>query len=486
MKMPHSIAIVYREELKATMRGRFVWLGAAVILLAAGGLATFAVQGAWLSGYGVIAYGLVPLAFVPVAAGMIASPRVNRFVECVFTSPVHRRDWLAAKFLVLLTLATAYYVALLPMMLVYVAHVGVQPLLHKFLIWTPCLLLSCVAVGMLIGVLFIGRSLGAPVGAAMGVLLVYAALIPVQEVMVNQGNGATWTGHLALTSPAVMLKNALGFALATNRIPATTAHTWISLAGVVTGALVLATWVFLCAQGVETWETNRRQRWTIALALLGMILLPVTFADTNYDTPAPAASTAPIVRRIFSHSEMLATLVATGGKLPRRCCNPIIITWENGPLNTDRRNQRDLLLLLPLDASARTTNLHVKIVGDNGLEVAGDPTAFDQPTPELEAHHYPGDSGPAAVDGHHIADGWIARIPITLDPTRPWDIGGDRYPLTIAATYEVAGESHPRTINAWGAIEAQIPGSMEEMALAGSVFPLLCFGFGFVRWRRTR
>jgi hypothetical protein len=66
-----------------------------------------------------IAYGLVPLAFIPMAAGMIASPRANRFVECVFTAPVNRRDWLAAKILVLVTLAVAYYVALLPMMLVY-------------------------------------------------------------------------------------------------------------------------------------------------------------------------------------------------------------------------------------------------------------------------------------------------------------------------------------------------------------------------------
>ena len=34
MPMAHSIATIYVEELKATMRGRFAWLGAAVILLA--------------------------------------------------------------------------------------------------------------------------------------------------------------------------------------------------------------------------------------------------------------------------------------------------------------------------------------------------------------------------------------------------------------------------------------------------------------------
>src|ERR1700738_5339201 len=133
--MASSIGTLYVEELKATMRGRFAWLGAAVILLAVGGLATVATQDTWLDGYGIIAYSLVPLAFIPLAAGAIASPRANRFVESVFTAPVERRHWLTAKILVLLTIAAAYYLALLPMMLVYAHHVGVPLLLRKLLIW---------------------------------------------------------------------------------------------------------------------------------------------------------------------------------------------------------------------------------------------------------------------------------------------------------------------------------------------------------------
>ena len=194
-----SIATLYAEELKATMRGRFAWLGAAVILLAVGGLATVGTQDTWLDGYGIIAYGLVPLAFIPIAA-VAASPRVNRFVESVFTAPVDRRSWLAAKVLVLATLAAAYYIALVPMMLVYKAHVGIPPLLHKLLWWTPGLLIASIAAGTLIGVLFIGRSLAAPVGAGMGVLLTFAFLMPLQELMVARGNGATRTGHVTLSA----------------------------------------------------------------------------------------------------------------------------------------------------------------------------------------------------------------------------------------------------------------------------------------------
>src|ERR1700676_3845350 len=108
------------------MRGRFAWLGAAVVLLAVGAGATIGTQDTWLDGYGIIAYFLVPLAFVPFAAGAIASPRANRFVESVFTTPVERRDWLIAKVLVLLTLAAAYYVALFPMSVVYTHHGGLR------------------------------------------------------------------------------------------------------------------------------------------------------------------------------------------------------------------------------------------------------------------------------------------------------------------------------------------------------------------------
>ena len=88
---------LYVEELKAAMRGRFAWLGAAVVLLAVGAGATVGTQDTWLDGYGIIAYFLVPLAFIPFAAGAIAGPRANRFVESVFTTPVERRDWLIVR-----------------------------------------------------------------------------------------------------------------------------------------------------------------------------------------------------------------------------------------------------------------------------------------------------------------------------------------------------------------------------------------------------
>jgi hypothetical protein len=466
------------------MRGRFAWIGAAVVLLAVGCVATVGTQDTWLDGYGIIAYFLVPLAFVPLAAVFLASPRANRFVESVFTAPVERRDWLTAKILVLLTMAAAYFVALVPMVLVYTHHVGAPPLLRKLLIWAPCLLVVSIAIGTLIGVLFIGESIAAPAATGMGVLLAYAGFVPLQELLVAQGNGATQTGHLTLASPAVLLKNAFGFTLAVGSIPATTMRTWISLLAVVIGSLALAVWAFLHAQGVETWEARRGQRCIIALGIALIVVLPVMMADTNYDKPAPHATNAPSIQRLFARAGSSLVLTQPGGQPPARCCSTILNRDEWPPFGTDETTRRDLLVLLPVDATQRVTNLNIQVNGENGLEVIPSTDKLVLLPETLETHTYPGDSGPAAADGHHVVTGWVARVPVTLTPTKPWDVGGVRYPLRVAATYQVAGES--RTFSARAAIDAQVAKAIYEMGVASLLLPLVCFGAAFKRWRQTQ
>jgi hypothetical protein len=481
-----SIGTLYVEELRATMRGRFALVGAGVILLAVGCVATVGTQDTWLDGYGIIAYFLVPLAFVPLSAAFLASPRANRFVESVFTAPVERRDWLTAKILVLVTVAAAYYVALVPMVLVYTHHVGVPLLLKKLLIWAPCLLLVSIAMGVLIGVLFIGESIAAPAATGMGVLLAYAGFVPLQELLVAQGNGGTRTGHLTLASPAVLLKNAFGFTLAVGSIPATTTRTWISLAIVVIVAFALAVWTFLQAQGVETWETRRGQRSVIALGIVVIFVLPVMLADTNYDKPAPHQTNAPSIQRLFSRAGSSLALAWPGGQPPARCCSTILNRDEWPPFGTDEPTRRDLLVLLPVDATQRVTDVHLQAAGENGLEVTTSRDAL-APSPEaLETRTYANDLGPAAADGHHIVTGWVARIPVTLTPTKPWDIGGVRYPLRVTGTYQVAGESQIRTFSARAAIDAQVAKAIYEMGVASLILPFLCFGAAFKRWRKTR
>lgn len=253
----------------------------------------------------------------------------------------------------------------------------------------------------------------------------------------------------------------------------------------VIGALALAAWVFLRAKGIETWEATRRQRWTIALSIAAMIVLPVMFADTNYDKPAPHANNAPAIRGLFSRAGTSMALVPPGGKPPLRCCSTIL-NRDEWPLGTDERAARDLLLLLPVETTNRVTNLHTKIAGEVGLDATADAGTLVQAAPNLETRTYANDSGPAAADGHHVVTGWIVRIPVTLKPTKPWDIGGDRYPLTVTPTYQVAGESQARTFSARAAIEAQVSSAIYQMGLAASILPMLCIAAAMVRWRRTR
>jgi len=476
---------LYLEELKALMRGHFAWVGAAVVLLAIGGLATVGTQDTWLDGYGIVAYGVVPLAFIPLAAVALASPRANRFVESIFTAPVDRREWLVAKVLVLVTLGAAYYVALVPMMFVYVHHVGTPLLLHRFLLWAPAITVASIAIGSLIGVLFIGRSIAAPAATAMGILLTYGGLVPLQELMIAQGNGASRTGHVTLLSPAVLAKNALQFTLVAGFIPATITRTWMCLGVIAAGAIALAFWAFLRLQGVETWEATRAERWTLSVAIAAIAVLPAIVADTNYDTAAPRRTNAPAVRGVFGRSFASLALVERGRPAPRYCCTAVV-NRDTSAIPTDETSRWDLLVMLPIDTAQHLRDLHVTVSGEGGLDITLDPITA-QPTPDrLDTREYPNDSGPPSADGRHISSGWVARVPVALNPTHIWDIGGMRYPFDVVVTYHTGDDPQPRTFNARAAIDAQVAPAIYEMGVASSVLPLLCFAAAFRRWRHTR
>ncbi len=73
-----------------------------------------------------------------------------------------------------------------------------------------------------------------------------------------------------------------------------------------------------------------------------------------------------------------------------------------------------------------------------------------------------------------------------INPTQPWDIGGDRYPLTVKATYRVDGDPQPRAFGSRAAIDAQVASAIYEMGVASSLLPAICFGAAIRRWRRTR
>lgn len=158
--------------------------------------------------------------------------------------------------------------------------------------------------------------------------------------------------------------------------------------------MALAVWAFLRAQGVETWEATRAQRWIIAVGIVTIIVLPVTVADTNYDKPAPHATNAPSIQRLFARAGSSLALTRPGGQPPARCCSTILNRDEWPPFGTDEATRRDLLLLLPVDSTQRVADLHIQLAGENGLEVAADPDKLNPMTEALKTHAYANDSGP--------------------------------------------------------------------------------------------
>jgi hypothetical protein len=281
------------------------------------------------------------------------------------------------------------------------------------------------------------------------------------------------------------LKNALGFTVAVGTLPATTRLTWISFGLVVCAAFLLAAWVFLRAQGVETWEATPSQRWMVGLGVAAIVLCPLLMADHNYERLAPPVSNAPPIRALFARGNGSFAMAAPGGPMPARCCDTIL-NRDTVPIGIDEDTRRDLFILLPVDTSQRIGDVRVQITGDNGLHVTADTVASARLADHLESRTYPKDLGPLAPDGHRIVTGWVVRIPVTFSPTRPWDIGGVRYPMDVKATYWLAGESRPQTLTGRAAIEAEVSSAVSEMAAASGLLPLVCFGAAVIRWRRTR
>jgi hypothetical protein len=143
-------------------------------------------------------------------------------------------------------------------------------------------------------------------------------------------------------------------------------------------------------------------------------------------------------------------------------------------------------VLLPVEASQAVSDVHFQVAGENGLEATASPDKLSPAPNALETHAYPNETGPPAADGHHVVNGWVARIPVTLIPTKPWDVGGVRYPLKVTGSYQVTGEAQPRTFSARAAVDAQVANAIYQMGAASLILPLFCFGAAFRRWRRTR
>src|SRR5262249_24713277 len=145
-------------------------------------------------------------------------------------------------------------------------------------------------------------------------------------------------------------------------------------------------------------------------------------------------------------------LVEPRGPLPAACCDTLLKRdiWPSLP--TGQTTRQDLLLFLPVDVKQRLMQLDVHVVGQSGLDVRALERAPVDLSRNLESRVYAPGVGPSDADGHRVETGWVARIPIDLTPTLPWDIGGIRYPIDVDASYTIEGGSQPNTLKARAAV----------------------------------
>ena len=104
----------------------------------------------------------------------------------------------------------------------------------------------------------------------------------------------------------------------------------------------------------------------------------------------------------------------------------------------------------------------------------------------LETRTYRTTLGPAAADGHHVVTGWVARVPVTLNPDQA--VGHWGRPVSPARHSNVPRRRRDQTraFSARGAIDAQVGSAIYEMGAASAILPLMCLGAALTRWRRTR
>ena len=190
---------------------------------------------------------------------------------------------------------------------------------------------------------------------------------------------------------------------------------------------------------------------------------------------------------MFARGNGNFALTDPGEPMPGRCCGTILNRDATFPIGTDQDTKQDLLILLPVETDRAITDFSLRLDGQSGLTVVEDPATLVSKTPPFEQHTFDNDVGPLAPDGHHVKTGWIARVPVTLHPTSPWDIGGDRYPLTLTVTYTVAGETAPRMLTARTAVNRS--GADRDVRDGGrrrDPSARCCFAAAIARWRRTR
>ena len=468
LSRPPTLMRVYVEELRALPRGRFALAGAASLAAFVAFLAVVisATSNSGLWGFGIFVHLVLPTAFAAFSATQVSGARASRFVQPLFTTPLRKSTWLAAKVLVALTLGGLYILATLPFYAVAELHVGLSEAMKDFVLIGAGLIVFGVALGTFLGVAFTGRSVAAPVSVAILFMVtsVLAGMYSGTMLAAPEGTSAA-AQRLAHLSPVVLLADATDLYEAQGYLAGDPMRSLALYALEVVGFLTLAFRIFLRHQGIEGWESGgARRSGILALAAL-LVVTPIAAADVDYK-PIDESNTMPTMVAPETHGAAVAIL-PRGGDASKANFDFFGGTYER-PLEVSVENEVDLLVALPVDADATLYNVTVRLEGRRGLAFVTEPNLTYEALSGLETVtvRNPMIGGPSW-------QGVVLRILATILPADPTDLSMNIYGIEATVTYRVNDDPAPRQGHAVLPLRADSPGATLHLALAGIPIPLV-------------
>ncbi len=469
---------VYLQELRGLARGRLVWFGLFglwaffALLMIGPGLQAHTLPDALFA-----IYLLVPSGFATFAALQFAGPRSNRFVQAVFTTPVRESSYFLAKLAVLFTVAGFYYLATAPFLVLHWLFVGFPAVYLSYMFAGVLLILFALAYGTLVGVIFVGRSLAAPVTLSLLPFLALLAYPMLWDIPAMDSDRTLWQSLIVRflhLNPQIGVVE--GFGLPSFFLSPEDPWRSLLFLGLSTlGLGVLAAWIFLRHQSVETWKDTSGARTAVLLVALIVLLMPVFAPAMSYAEPEGASQIQ------VSSGDTEGALFVEPGTVPDRESVRFSLAW-NDPyrLQIGRSTPAELFLLFEAPRGDwAPVDVQVTAVGSAGLEVRGaDGGRFDFSTTE-----------PA---GSWTSRSLVARIPVQVEVTRGEALQFSEYPVTVWTNMTVVneGDDEGSSMDIAGDYSftavGEVPGAYLKAVAAGSVVPLVFLTMGIVRESRRR
>lgn len=479
-----GLFVLYLEELRALSRGRFVFFGLAGLFAFLGLIATLAgpeAGGSFVFLF--LAYAVVPSSFAAFAAVQIAGPRASKFVHAVFTAPVRRASYFAAKVLVVLTVGVLYLLSTFPLWAVYALHIEIPESFYRFLLVGAGMILFGTGYGLFLGVVFTGRSLAAPV--SLGVLPIFLTLaLPFQAVGAGSPSELVREilGRVVRLSPQVNLLDALEVhPLGVPDAPGQSLALFLASTGAL---LVVAAWIYLVHQGVETWEGSAAPRAVAVLVGLAAILAPA-FAPAMEYGPGEEGTRGGYRGDEGQGHILRALLVVPGARpdpdlfMPDRGGDPNLV------LDLAARNEADLLVIFPPHEGTLTrVTIHART--GKGLDLEGGQN--------LVLDNYQPSEFVPLPDGPQRA--FYVRVPVALEPLAASGLRGVHYRLTVWTNVTLSdpqgaeGGGPPTPHTEPGSFAFSVRGQFDDAELrvlpAAALPPVLFLTYGVQRAIRRR